>query len=365
MRAIFLISGTEWSAGARAFVLAARGLSARGHDAVVACLPGSPVQDAVARADVDVVALRPDTSGAAEAWHLRQILRARRPNAVFVHSQPDVLVASSAVRLGAGATTVVRRVAPFSWVHEGTAVRVASHMVATRMLFSTEPDHRAFVERRSRVRATVAPIGVDATEHARILAATPESLGAPEGARVIVCLNDRDQKGALAALRTLALLAPRNPDLHLVIMGNGPLEQLRFHGAALGVNRMVSYLGARTDELAVMKAAHAGWIAARGDSAAFAALDFMALGVPVIAERSPLTEHFVADAIGGILLEPRGADPTRTAASVAGFLGRSAQHAAMGNAARARLQRGFPLDAMIAGFENVMAGASDRHQLAS
>ena len=44
-----------------------------------------------------------------------------------------------------------------------------------------------------------------------------------------------------------------------------------------------------------MRAADAGWVVAGGDTAAFACLDFMALRVPVIADRSPLTQHYVAD----------------------------------------------------------------------
>ena len=41
-----------------------------------------------------------------------------------------------------------------------------------------------------------------------------------------------------------------------------------------------------------MKAAHAGWIVSGSDNAVYACLDFMALRVPVIAERTPLTQHY-------------------------------------------------------------------------
>jgi D-inositol-3-phosphate glycosyltransferase len=129
-------------------------------------------------------------------------------------------------------------------------------------------------------------------------------------------------------------------------------------GAALGINKMVTYLGAREDELSAIRAADVGWLAAEGDAAAFAALDFMAFRIPVIAERTPLTEHYIADGIAGVLLSP--ADPTTTTAAVAAFLARDEQRVAMGNAGRTRLQRDFSYEAMIAGYEQAMTGAVER-----
>lgn len=133
-------------------------------------------------------------------------------------------------------------------------------------------------------------------------------------------------------------------------------------GAALGINTRVTYLGARDDELAVLRTADVGWVAADGDAAAFAALDFMAFRAPIVAERSPLTEHYVADGIAGVLL-PRAETPpevTKLAASVAAFLAKKEPRLAMGKAARARLEREFPFDAMVDGFETAGSGVRQR-----
>jgi glycosyltransferase involved in cell wall biosynthesis len=78
----------------------------------------------------------------------------------------------------------------------------------------------------------------------------------------------------------------------------------------------------------------------------------------VIAHRSPLTEHHVADGITGILL-PTG-DPSLTASAVASFLAHDDARTAMGNAARTRVQRDFPETAMIDGFERAAMAAADR-----
>jgi glycosyltransferase involved in cell wall biosynthesis len=124
----------------------------------------------------------------------------------------------------------------------------------------------------------------------------------------------------------------------------------------------VSFVGDPEDEHAVMRAADVGWIVSGADSAAFACLDFMALRIPVIADRSPLTQHFVADAITGTLLAP--GDAAYTASNVAAFLASKEKLAAMGNAARTRVQRDFTETAMIDGFERAVNAGGDRTQWA-
>jgi len=84
----------------------------------------------------------------------------------------------------------------------------------------------------------------------------------------------------------------------------------------------------------------------------------MAMRIPVIAERSPLTQHYVAAGITGVLLSP--GDAAHTASAVAAFLAHEDRRTAMGNAGRTRVQRDFPETAMIDGFEKAGVAATDR-----
>jgi glycosyltransferase involved in cell wall biosynthesis len=356
MRVLFLISDASWSARARAFVLAARGLASRGHDVMLACESECPVQVRAAASSITVVALNPDASAAGDTWQLRRALQEKSTDAVFVHSDEEHLVASSALRLGGGAGAVIRRIPPFAAVKaSGFAGRIAP----SGFLFSTEADFKAAAQSAQRVAPSYAPLAVDPAEHDAVTPVSKVSLGAPPNSRLVVCVHDGNNKtSVLMALRTLALLAPRHPDLHLAIVGTTRHDEVRMHGASLGVNSMISYVGAREDELSIIRAADVGWIAADGDGAAFAALDFMASRIAVLAPRSPVTEHYVVDGIGGKLLAP--ADAATTAATVASFLEKNDQRAAMGNAARARLQREFSFDGMIDAYEQAIAAASGR-----
>ncbi|MEX2152994.1 MAG: glycosyltransferase [Gemmatimonadaceae bacterium] len=359
MRVLFLVSEGAWSAQARAFVLAGRGLAARGHDVMVACKSDCPVQVRVAESQLPIVALEPDASAAGDTMQLRRVLQEKDADVVFVHTESELLVASSAVRLGRRAGAVIRRIPPFDIVNQGRGARFATRLAPTGFLFSTEADRQAADISRTRVASGVAPLSVDPTDHERAREVTKASLGAPPNARLIVCVHDGGVKRrVLTVFRTLALLAPRHPELHLAVLGAGRMDELRMHGAALGISPIITYLGPRDDELSVIRAADVGWIAADGDAAALAALDFMACHTAVLAERSPLTEHYVADGIAGVLLAE--GDPTTTASSVAAFLAKDEQRVAMGNAGHARLQREFSYEAMIRGFEQAISSAMER-----
>lgn len=361
MRALFLISDDAWSARARAFVIAARALAARGHEVQLACAAECPVQVRASAEEIAIVPMARDSSTAGAAWNLRGVLKERSADVIFVHTDAEHLAASSALRLGGGGGAVIRRIPPFSVATRGAGGRLASRIAPSGLLFTTEADRDAAKVESWSVPSALAPLSVDIARHDAAKPVPRESLGAREGTRLIVCLYDgSDKRRVLTALRSMSLLAPRHPELRLAIVGAERQDELRMHAAAIGVTSLVTFAGARQDELAVMKAADIGWIAAEGDAAAFAALDFMALRKAVIADRSPLTEHVVADGIAGALLKP--ADAPITAAAISAFVTGETQCAAMGNAGRARVEREFPLDAMCAGYEQAAAGAMERQQ---
>lgn len=331
---------------------------ARGHDVLLACASECPVQVRAASAEVPVLSMNPAASATNSTMQIRRTLKEREFDVVFVHTDRELLMASSAVRLGRGGARVIRRVPPFAPMSEGRRARMATRIAPTGLLFSTETDLASAQGQAHRLPATVAPLAVDVTEH-DAAQPTGAELAAPPNATFIVCVHDGvDPRMALVPLRTLSLLAGRHPELHLIMLG-ARQEELQMEGAALGINARVTYLGARDDELSVLRRAHVGWVAAEGDAAAFATLDFMAFGVPVIAERAPLTEHFIVDGSTGLLLPRADLPPevNRTAASIAAFLARKEQRAAMGRAARTRLDREFSYEAMIRGFE-AAAGAA-------
>ncbi len=364
MRVLFYFTEKQWSGCARAILTAARGLSGRGHFVTIACCAGSRLERETQSAGLDLVAIGGSTSTVGGAMDLRRVLRDRFIEVAVVTCERDQLIVASAMR-AAERGAVLRRVAPFDSIEHRRSGKIALKLAASGLVYSTEHDVAGAPRAGWRIPAAFAPIGVDATEYENVEPASHTQLESPAHATIIACAYDPSGRYRLATVfRTLALLASRHGNIHLVVFGPGSIDDdLRMHAAALGVSQVVSFLGECGDGRSVMRAAAVGWVVAGADAGAFACLDFMALRVPVISERSALAQHYVADGITGLLLAP--GDSSHTASNVAAFLAMSERRVAMGNAGRARVQREFPLSAMLEGFDRAVNAAGDRSRWAT
>lgn len=356
MRILFYYAASHWSGSARAFAVAARGLASLGEPVTVVCRAETAPERIFSDWGLDVVGVPATSAVSRDAWRLRTVLKERFVEVVFLHSEREHLVASSAMRL-AERGGVIRRVPAGGSVGASRTGSFAGKMATSRLLFATEADRARSV---GGDKGFVAPVGVNVTTMQDARAASRAMLGVADSTQLIVCAIDRSAGTRVTtALRTLALLAERHPELRLALVGrDADADDTKMHAAALGVTSLVRFLGERDDAPRVLAAADVGWVASEGDDGAFACLDFMAARVPVIAERSPLISHFVPDGIAGVLLPP--ADPSDTASAVARFLADDEKRRAMGNAGHTRAKRDFGEAATVEGFIAAAAAVGDR-----
>ncbi len=363
MRVLFYLNDKEWTGCARVTLAAGRGLAARGHQVTIACCEGARLHTLAQVAGIDVVAINATFTAAGGAWDLRRVLHDRFIEVVVVTTERDQLIVSSAMRL-AERGAVLRRVPSFEQLDVLRSGKLALRIANAGLIFSTDRELRESKTNGWAIPPAVAPLGVNPTLYDDVEPAARADISAPPHGLLIACTYNAAGRYRIATVfRTVALLAPRHPNMHVVVLGADSLDDdLRMHAAALGVGPVVSFLGERDDELRILRAADVGWVVAGGDAAAFGCLDFMALRTAVIAERWPLTQHYLADGITGLLLAP--GDPSRMASSIAAFLAGKEKRTAMGNAGRTRVQRDFTETTMIDGFENAVDGAGDRTQWA-
>jgi len=359
MRVLFYYSSPEWTGSARAFADAGRVLLARGYQVVFVCPPASAVEQNVASEGFEVDPLEPAGSLLGESLRLRDILLDRFAEAVFVHTEHEHLIAACAVRMAARGA-VLRRTPAGARFEAGGEARLATWLAASGFVFTSEAERRAAPSLRGRIAPVVAELGVDVARYDEVRPAAPQSTGIRPSDFLLVCVYDPSGRvRAATVLRTVALLAPRHPELHLALVGPGSdAEELRMHAAALGINRVVSHLGERDDHLSVLRAAHIGWVVADHDTGSYAALDLMALRKPVLVDRGAVARRYIADGITGMHLPP--GDAPATAAALAAVLAREPEREAMGQAGRARAAREFSEQATVDALERAIEGARDR-----
>jgi glycosyltransferase involved in cell wall biosynthesis len=360
MRVLFYFGDKEWTGTARAALAGARGLAARGHHLTVACCAGSRLETLAKEAGLETVSINTTGWSASGTLDLRKVLKERFIEVAVVSAERDHLVVASAMR-AAGRGGVLRRIPAFDELELQRGGRFALKLASTGVVVSTlgELDHLKTAAAWSMPPAVV-PVGVDVTTYDQVGPATRADMRVPQKGVLIACSYDPSGRFRMGTVfRTVALLASRHANMHVVVFGPGSTDdELRMHAAALGVGPVMTFLGQRDDERRIMRASNAGWVVAGSDTASYACLDFMSLRIPVIAERTPLSQHFVADGITGILLAP--GDASYTASGVAAFLNGEDKRTAMGNAGRTRVQREFPESAMIDAFERAVHGAGDR-----
>jgi hypothetical protein len=365
VRVLFYLTAPAWTGSARACVAAGRGLAGRDYQVTIVCPAGAVATHAEAEG-CDVVALEGDRGALiADVWHLRRVIIERFIETVVVIESRDHLVASLATRL-AQRGAILRRTGAGAALDGGRTTRLATRIASTGFIFTSAEDAAAApTVPRARETALV-DVGVETARYDELRPAALHGLGVPDarsaGARMLVCVYDPDGKArAATVLRAVAQLAPRHPELHLLLFGPGSgHEDLRMHAAALGIGALVTHLDGRDDDLAVLRAADLGWVVAGHDDGAFGALDFMAMRTPVLVERGTVAARYVADGITGCVLPP--GDTSSVAATIAELLSQGDRCAAMGQAGQARVAREYSASLMVDALQRAVEVARDRTQ---
>src|SRR4051812_13881874 len=364
MRVLFYLGDKHWTGSSRAVLVAARGLAARGHQITIACCAESRLARDAGASEIETIEISGASTTFGGAIDLRKVLAQRFIEVAIVANDRDQLLVASAMRF-AERGAVLRRVPSFEALELQRVGRLSLKLASSGIIVTTDRERKNLEKPGWSIPATIAPLGVEVAGYDGIEPASRAVLTAPQNSILIACSYDPSGRYRMGGVfRTLALLAPRHVNIHVFVLGPGSNDdELRMHASALGVSPVVTFLGERDDERELMRAAHAGWVVSGADTSAFACLDFMAMRIPVIAERSPVTQHYVADGITGLLLSP--GDASYTASTVAAFLTGDEKRIAMGNAGRTRVQRDFPETAMIDGFERAVNAAGDRTKWAT
>ena len=362
---LFLHADREWSGTARAFAVAAYGLARRGHSVVFATARDSTVERVISetatspeRSLLDVESMNLGGMWIGAARRLARLTRRHLSDVVLVNTDREHLVAAIAYRIGSRAPVIRRMRAGKPLDMRGTG-RIAARIAPTCYLFATEQDASAAVIPRGTAGKVIAPMGV--------AEAPPQNATDLLGDDVnVVCVHDASSRSrAAAAIRTVAMLAPRHPGLHLTIIGDGGGggtydDDLKMQAAALGALDLVTFLGDRADHLEVMRRARLGWVVADSDTAVFGILDFMSLGIPVLVPERSVAEQYVLNDITGMLVPSD--DAFMTAAAAAELLTSDSRREAMGAAGRGRVVREGGEAAMIDGFEHAAAAATRKRK---
>jgi glycosyltransferase involved in cell wall biosynthesis len=153
-------------------------------------------------------------------------------------------------------------------------------------------------------------------------------------------------KGVGELLDACARLAPRHPQLRLVLAGEGDLDWARTRAGALGITGQVDLPGWLDPDARMAEFARASLfcLPSWAEGVPMALLEAMAAGLPVVASGVGGMLDVVRDGIDGVLAPPR--DAAALATAIDRVLRDPAWAARLAHGARARIEQDYSTDTM-------------------
>ncbi len=159
-------------------------------------------------------------------------------------------------------------------------------------------------------------------------------------------------KNQASLLQAFSRLSARFSDLHLTMVGDGPLRAaLEAQAASLGLTERITFTGARSDTPDLMRAFDVFVLPSLNEGISNTILEAMATGLPVVAGRVGGNPELVVDGVTGRLYDP--ADPSALEGALLPYLTDPALREAHGRAARGRVVQNFSLEAMVQRYQDL------------
>lgn len=298
---------------------------------------------------------------ATTAANLFRTLKARRP--AIVHYMLPVAYQTGApiAVLARSPVQVMSRRCLNDYQSERSFVRPLEHWLHGRMTAILGNSQRIVSQLRDEgiaaPRLGLIYNGVDASQFSTAgnRLAIRARLGlAPSTLALMSVANLIPAKGHGDLVAALKLARPHmTSDWHLLLAGQDyDLEQrLRVQAEEAGILRQISFLGARKDIPDLLGASDIAVLASHEEGFSNAILEKMATGLPVIATDVGGNREAVVHGETGLIVPAR--DPACLAQAIAQLAGDAALRAAMGVAARSRVEAHFSLERCVDAYDRL------------
>ena len=325
-------------------------LQKRGYDVTVACRPGRWVEERATAMGLPTVPIRVMNQ---HDWQdfslLRTFLREHKTDVLHVHWSSDIVVPGYAALREHVPVRIMSRHMPYPFKNRVGSF-LYSKILYTRLVTVSNSVRETLIKCGvPGDKVQVIHHGTDVEAFARTTQDRKEmraSLGLPEDS-VAVGIVGRiaPEKGHAVLLEAFGKIQARYP-LHLVIVGNGPDEELiRSRAAAMGLSDKVLFTGFRDDVNNVLNALDVVTVPSTWNEPCSAVVQQgMALSKPVIGTRAGGTPEMVLDDETGFLVPPSDSDALADA--LARMAGDAFLRRRLGAAGKERVEELFSLRVM-------------------
>jgi len=348
LKVLHVITPSRISGAERIAVAICRGLKERGHEVMLACKLFSPFPSFAQEAGLKCVEL--DIGGKlnlSAPWRLARLIRERGFDLIHTHLSTASLWGSVAGKLTG--TPVVAHVHALNWSPcylLADQVLVCSEAVKKRMERQGIPAHRTRLVHN----------GIDLSRFRRNLSAgeARRALGiAPEAFVIGAVGHLSKKKGQSFLIKAFATLLQRNPNLILLLIGEGPdRAELTGLAASLSIADKVRFAGYQPDVRPYMNAMDLLVLPSiAGEGLPLVLAEAGAMGIPAVAADIGGAREIIEHGVTGLIIRPRSVE------ALVGAIGRLVnnpeERRQMGEKARKRVEAFFTIERMIDGIESL------------
>ena len=339
-------SAATWRGGQNQVLLTLQGMVSRGHEVILGCRRGSPLEKRAGAEGLEVRGLPfrgdlwPPTIVA-----LARVLRRDRPDALLLHDPHAVSAGLLAARLaGFGSLIAVRRVDfPLRGAFSRWKYAACDRVIVVSGAIGAVVEKGGLGPSRRRLVYEGVPDRIAQPGGREELTA----LGIPEGAPVIgnvAALTGHKDHATL--VEAMALLHARVPEAWLLIAGEGELRPaLESQVRERGLSDRVVFAGFRRDLDRIVPAFSVFCLSSHLEGLGTSLLDAMAFARPVVATAAGGIPEAVQDGVTGRIVPPR--DPVALADALAAVLSDDGLRRGFGEAGRRRFLEKFTADRMV------------------
>lgn len=345
------------------------GLAGRGHEVVLYC-NDRVVEEGAARHGVPHHGLHLGGDAALHhALRWARTLRRERPDAVVLTTFRKLWLGALGAWL-ADAPRVLARIGLSTDVPRNAKYRFVFRHLIDAVVFNADDVRRRYREMMPELspeRLVHVPTGVEPLPRSRSPVAVRAELGVPEGAPVVGAVGRLVEQKRFD--RLLHALATTGSDVHLLVAGDGPLRaELERTAAELRLSDRVRFAGHREDVGDLLAAVDVLAVTSDAEGLANVMLEAMTAGVPVVstpvsgaaeALREPLRDDADAGGLPSRARDPAGkvvpAEPAAIGRALETILRDAPLRERMSRAAVRRSRERFSRDAMLDGWERVLA----------
>jgi glycosyltransferase involved in cell wall biosynthesis len=346
LRVLHVDTAASWRGGQNQVLLTAAGMAARGHETLLACRAGSPLE---ARARDRGLAVRP-LPFRGDLWPpalvaLARTLRGERPSALLLHDPHAVSAGLVAARLAPRPGLVAVRRVDFPLRGSFSRLKYAAcdRVIVVSRAIGAVMESGGLESARLRLVYEAVPDRPPAPGGRELLAALGIPPGVPVVGNVAALTGHKDHATLIEAM---ALLRPRVPEARLVVAGEGELRPaLEALVRERGLPDRVVFAGFRHDLDRLLPAFSVFCLSSHLEGLGTSLLDAMAFGLPVVATTAGGIPEAVEDGQTGCLVPP--GDPAALAEALATLLRDETRRRVLGEAGRRRFEERFTVDRMV------------------